>query len=68
MRKDEIEIDGIYAAQVSGRVVPVRITGVSIHGGWVAQNVATRHTVRVRSAQRLRYRWPSEAAEQAREG
>ncbi len=54
MKKHEIAIGGVYAAKVSGKVVPVRITGESPHGGWQAVNLQTRRAVRIRSAARLR--------------
>ena len=54
MKKNEITIGGIYAAKVSGKVVPVRITGESPYGGWDAVNTQTKRAIRVRSAARLR--------------
>jgi len=56
MKKNEVIIGGVYAAKVSGKVVPVRITGESPYGGWDAVNEQTKRTVRVRSAARLRRR------------
>jgi hypothetical protein len=43
-----------YLAKVSDKVVPVRITGTSGHGGWDAVNEATGKKVHIKSAQRLR--------------
>ena len=54
MKKHEITIGGVYAAKVSGKVVPVKITGESPYGGWDAVNTQTRRAVRIRSAARLR--------------
>jgi hypothetical protein len=54
MKKNEITIGGVYAAKVSGKVVPVKITGESPYGGWDAVNTQTRRAVRIRSAARLR--------------
>ena len=54
MKKNEITIGGMYAAKVSGKVVPVRITGESPYGGWRAVNMQTQRSVRIRSAARLR--------------
>lgn len=54
MKKNEITIGGVYAAKVSGKVVPVRITGESPYGGWDAVNTQTKRAIRVRSAARLR--------------
>lgn len=31
-----------YAVKVSGKITPVRITGVSVHGGWDGLNETTR--------------------------
>lgn len=56
MKKNEITIGGVYAAKVSGKVVPIRITGQSPYGGWDAVNTQTKRTVRIRSAARLRRR------------
>ncbi|HPD17796.1 MAG TPA: winged helix-turn-helix domain-containing protein [Planctomycetota bacterium] len=60
MKKKEVVIGGRYLAKVSGRVVPVRITGESRYGGWDAVNVETNRAVRIRGAQRLRR--PADAA------
>lgn len=56
MKKRDVMIGGIYAAKVSGRIVPVRITAESRYGGWDAINTRTNRPIRIRSAQRLRYR------------
>jgi hypothetical protein len=54
MKKHEIKVGGLYLAKVSDKVVPVRITGESPHGGWDAVNEKTGKRVRIKSAQRLR--------------
>ncbi len=54
MKKHEITIGGVYAAKVSGRIVPVKITGESPYGGWRTVNMQTQRAIRVRSAARLR--------------
>lgn len=54
MKKNEITIGGVYVAKVSGRIVPVRITGASPYGGWDGINTKTTRAVRIRSAARLR--------------
>ena len=54
MKKNEVKIGSVYAAKVSDKLVPVRITSVSIYGGWDAQNLQTKRDVRIRGAQRLR--------------
>jgi len=56
MKKDQVKIGQVYAAKVTGKIVPVRITGESRHGGWDAINVRTKRPVRIKSAQRLRSR------------
>ena len=56
MKKSEVDIGGTYAAKVSGKVVPVRITGESPYGGWDGMNTETGRSVRIRSAARLRRR------------
>jgi hypothetical protein len=54
MKKNEVKVGSAYLAKVSDKVVPVRITGMSGHGGWDAVNEATGKKVRIKSAQRLR--------------
>jgi len=54
MKKNEVKVNSLYLAKVSDKVVPVRITGTSGHGGWDAVNEATGKKVRIKSAQRLR--------------
>jgi len=54
MKKHEVKVGSTYLAKVSDKVVPVRITGTSGHGGWEAVNEATGKKVRIKSAQRLR--------------
>lgn len=54
MKKHEVEIGGVYVAKVSLQLVFVRIDSASPHGGWLATNLATGRTVRIRSAARLR--------------
>jgi hypothetical protein len=56
MKKREVEIGGVYAAKVSGRVVAIRIDRESPYGGWDATNLATGRIFHVRSAARLRWR------------
>ena len=60
MKKNEVVIGGRYLAKVSGKVVPVRITGESRYGGWDTVNVETNRAVRIKSPQRLRR--PADAA------
>lgn len=64
MKKREVKIGGVYVAQVSGRRVPVRIDRESPYGGWDGTNLATDRSVRVKSAQRLRF--PVERGEDGR--
>ena len=54
MKKNEVKVGSAYLAKGSDKVVPVRITGTSGHGGWDAVNEATGKKVRIKSAQRLR--------------
>jgi len=55
MKKANVTLGGVYAAKVSGKVVPVRLDAESRYGGWDATNLATKKQVRIKSAQRLRY-------------
>lgn len=56
MKRNEVEIGATYRAKVSGEITDVRITGVSHYGGWDGINVATGRAVRIRTAQRLRWK------------
>ncbi len=57
MTKNEVEVGKTYAVKVSGKIAPVKLTGVSTYGGWDAVNTATNRTVRIRSAAKLRRVW-----------
>src|SRR5258706_3667924 len=54
MKKKDVSVGGEYRAMVSGKLCRVRLEAVSHYGGWVARNLDTDRTVRIRSAQRLR--------------
>jgi hypothetical protein len=54
MRKADIQIGKFYIAKVSGKLVPVKITDPSPHGGWMALNLSTKRDIRIKSAARLR--------------
>ena len=54
MKKNEVQVGGVYSAKVSDKLVEVRIDAESRHGGWEATNLATNKKVRIKSAQRLR--------------
>jgi len=54
MKKDQIKIGRVYAAKVTGKVVPVQINAENPNGGWDATNIHTNRPVRIKSAQRLR--------------
>ncbi len=56
MKKNDVEIGGLYIAKVSGHLVQVRIDDASPYGGWHATSIATGRAVRIKSAQRLRAR------------
>jgi len=62
MKKDEVKVGGVYAAKVSGKIVPVHIAGESPHGGWDGTNINTGKAVRIKSAQRLRGLWQQDLA------
>jgi len=58
MKKQGVELHKVYAAKVSGKVVPVRLDSTNPHGGWNCTNMVTRKPCRVATAQRLRGLWP----------
>ena len=65
MKTKDVEIGGIYAAEVSGKMTRVRIdvklpVYSGIRSGWSGTNLATGREVYVKSAQRLRYRIPKD--------
>ena len=55
MKQREVKLGGTYAAKVSDRLVPVRLDRESTYGGWDATNLVTGRSIRIKSAQRLRY-------------
>ncbi len=63
MKKNEVQVGGVYSAKVSDKVVEVRIDAECRHGGWDATNLTTNKKVRIKSAQRLRAVAGSETAE-----
>ena len=65
MKKNEVQVGGVYSAKVSDKVVEVRIDAENRHGGWDATNLATNKKVRIKSAQRLRAVVGDEASEPA---
>ena len=54
MKKNEMQIGGVYRAKVTDKLVSVRIDAENPHGGWDATNLETNRKVRIKSAQRLR--------------
>jgi hypothetical protein len=56
MKKRDVQIGAQYIAKVSDKLTTVRITAESPYGGWDAVNTETGRQVRIRSAQRLRWR------------
>ncbi|MCY2987671.1 MAG: winged helix-turn-helix domain-containing protein [Planctomycetota bacterium] len=65
MKKNEVQVGGVYSAKVSDKVVQVRIDAENRSGGWDATNLATNKKVRIKSAQRLRAVVGGESAEPA---
>ena len=63
MKKNEVQVGGVYTAKVSDKVVEVRIDAENRHGGWDATNLVTNKKVRIKSAQRLRAVAGGESAE-----
>ena len=56
MKKSEVVVGHTYTVKVSGQLMPVKITGESMHGGWNGLNLVTGRAVRIKSASRLRGR------------
>ena len=55
MKKKEIQIGQIYAAKISGKVVPVKILSKSHYKGWDGKNIKTDRDIRIKSASKLRF-------------
>ncbi len=56
MKKADVEIGAVYCAKVSGQLTWVKIVDVCHFGGWMGKNLKTDRSIRIKSAQRLRYR------------
>jgi hypothetical protein len=56
MKAAEVELGGIYVVNVSGRRVPVKVTGENQYGGWNGINMKTGRDVRIHSSRRLQKR------------
>ena len=54
MKKNEVKVGGMYVAEVSDKLVTVRIDSTHSGGGWNATTTATGKRIRIKSAQRLR--------------
>jgi hypothetical protein len=57
MLATDIKIHGRYGAKIGGshgaKLVNVKIIAIHPQGGWLATNLETRRTIRIRSAARL---------------
>ena len=56
MKQRDVVLGQVYAVKVSGRIQPVRVIAESPYGGWVGRNEETGREIRIRSAQKLRYK------------
>ena len=54
MKKNEVQIGGVYTAKITNKLVQVRIDAASRYGGWDATNLATNKKVRIKSPAKLR--------------
>ena len=54
MKKNDVQIGGVYTAKVTNKLVQVRIDAVSRYGGWDATNLATNKKIRIKSPAKLR--------------
>lgn len=63
MKRSQVQVGGVYAVKVSGKVARVRLTRESVYGGWDGQNLDTGREVRVKTAGRLRYSLQPSAAQ-----
>jgi len=58
--KKTVEIGGKYLAKISGKLVVVQIDRECPYGGWWATNMSTSRSIRIKSAAKLRCRWPAQ--------
>lgn len=56
MKKQDVQISGVYFAKVSAVITTVKILRESSYGGWDAVNVETKRQVHIKTAGRLRGR------------
>jgi hypothetical protein len=61
MKKDEVQVGGIYLAKVGARSVEVVIESQNAKGGWNAKSVATGKPIRLKDPKHLR---PAKAADE----
>ncbi len=54
MRKKDVLFDKTYLANVSKKLVYVRITRDCPYGGWLGKNLSTGHEVHIKTAGRLK--------------
>ena len=54
MKKNEVQIGGIYNAKITKKIVQVRIDAASRYGGWDGTNLSTNKKVRIKSPAKLR--------------
>jgi len=54
MLKADVQIGSIYIARISGVLVPVRLDRPSPYGGWLATNMHSGRSIRIKSAAKLR--------------
>ena len=66
MKAENVKVNSVYVAKVSGKLVNVKIISLSERGrGYVAENLSTGRRIYLKSAARLRYLAVSD--EQARQ-
>lgn len=56
MKKKDVEIGATYKAKISNSLTEVRIDREYHFGGWLATNLRTGRSVRIKSAAKLRER------------
>jgi hypothetical protein len=56
MKKADVQIGATYLVKVASNLVPVKIDREHDNGGWEGRSVKTGKTIRIKSAQRLRFR------------
>ena len=63
MKKEDIEVSGLYTMKVGKNTTAIRITHENPHGGWNGININTNKPIRIRTASRIRGIWKQDGTQ-----